>query len=156
MAPRRAELRLVVDVAAPAERVWALATDWARQGEWMLGTEVYVVAGDGRGPGSRLVAFTGIGGLGFLDTMEITHWEPPRRCDVRHTGRLVRGTGGFEVRPHGANSTRFTWYERLELPLGPLGALGWPVVAPAYRWGLRRSLRTFAELCRRPAVGGAR
>ena len=34
------EIRLEVDVAAPVERTWAAATDWDRQGEWMLVTRV--------------------------------------------------------------------------------------------------------------------
>lgn len=131
-----------VDVAASPAATWAAITDWARQGEWMLGTRVDVTAGDGRGEGSRLAAFTGVGPLGFTDTMDITAWDPPTRCAVRHTGRLVRGTGLFEVRPRGAQST-FVWHERLEA--GPVIGLGWQVVGPAFRAGIRYSLRRFAR-----------
>ncbi|MGQ0841456.1 SRPBCC family protein [Actinokineospora sp.] len=133
-----------VDIAAPAETTWAAITDWARQGEWMLGTTVRVTAGDGRAVGSRLAAFTGAARIGFTDTMEITAWAPPHRCEVLHTGRLVRGTGLFEVVPRGERST-FVWHERLDLPLGAVGALGWRVVGPGFRYGVRRSLRKFAE-----------
>ena len=29
-----------IEIDAPPERVWAAVTDWARQGEWMLATDV--------------------------------------------------------------------------------------------------------------------
>lgn len=136
---------MTVDVDAPVERTWAAATDWARQGEWMLGTRVWPTEQDGQGVGGGLAAFTGVGRLGFLDTMTIRAWEPPRRCVVEHTGRLVRGTGIFEVEPLPDGRSRFVQAEWLDLPLGRLGQLGWLFVRPAFRWGLNRSLRTFAR-----------
>ena len=51
----------------------------------------------GRGRGETIEAFTGVGRFGFLDRMTIIVWEPPRRAVVRHTGRVVRGSGAFEV-----------------------------------------------------------
>jgi hypothetical protein len=146
------ELTETVDVDAPPERVWAALIDWVRQGEWMLATHVTTLGGTAQEVGGRLAARTGVpvpGGrrLGVLDTMLITRWEPPRRVDVRHTGRVVRGTGVFEVRPRGELST-FVWTEVLDLPLGALGRLGWPVVRPAMRAGVRLSLRRFAEFAR--------
>jgi hypothetical protein len=83
--------------------------------------------------------------LGFLDTMVIERWEPPRSCHVRHTGRVVRGTGTFAVESLPGNRSRFVWREDLELPLGLLGRLGWPLVRPAFAWGVRLSLRRFAR-----------
>jgi uncharacterized protein YndB with AHSA1/START domain len=148
-----AELTETVDVDAPPERVWAALTDWARQGEWMLATDVRTLAGRGQQVGGRLEARTGVpvpgrSRLGVLDTMEITRWEPPRRVDVRHTGRVVRGSGVFEVRPRGSAST-FVWTELLDLPLGSLGRAGWPLVRPAMRAGVRLSLRRFAAFAER-------
>ena len=142
------ELTEIVDVDAPPAQVWAALTDWARQGEWMLATDVVTVDGDAQGLGGRLAARTGVplpGGrrAGVLDTMVITRWEPPTRVDVRHTGRVVRGSGVFEVRPRGEHST-FVWTEQLELPLGRLGRAGWPLVEPVMRAGVRLSLRRFA------------
>lgn len=142
---RTVEARCAVPVAASAETVWGQATDWASQGEWMLGTEVFLVEGDG-GLGSKLAAFTGLGSVGVLDTMRIGRFEPPHRCRVEHTGNVVRGEGGFEVVREGPRSARFLWWEALELPT-PL-ALGWPAARPAFLWGLRRSLETFARRCR--------
>jgi len=142
------ELVETVDVDAPPERVFAALTDWTRQGEWMLLTDVEVVGGNPRGIGGRLAARTGVPWrrgrhLGVLDTMVVTEWEPPRRVVVQHTGRIVRGPGIFEVAPRGERTT-VTWTEQLWLPFGPLGQLGWPVVRPVVVAGVRRSLRRFA------------
>jgi hypothetical protein len=140
-----AALVLTVDVDAPASQTWAGATDWVGQGEWMLGTTVRPTRHGGQGVGAAIEAFTGVGRLGFLDRMEITLWEPPRRCHVRHVGRLVRGTGAFEVEPLGPERSRFVWREDLDLPLGLLGRLGWPLVRPVFAYGVQLSLRRFAR-----------
>lgn len=141
-----------VEVAAPPERVWSALTDWTRQGEWMLATDVETVGGPAQGVGGRLAARTGLPlpgrpRLGFLDTIVITSWDPPRRVEVLHTGRLVRGPGIFEVVPRGGHST-FVMTERLDLPFGVLGQIGWVVVRPIARLGIRWSLRRFAAIMR--------
>ncbi|RJQ79615.1 SRPBCC family protein [Amycolatopsis panacis] len=147
------DLVLSVDVAAPAGTTWLALTDWARQGEWMLGTSVRVLAGNGRSVGSKLAAFTGIAGVGFTDTMEITSWEPPLRCTVRHLGRIVRGTGTFQVVAKGAAQCTFVWAEHLTLPFGVVGRAGWPVVRPAFALGVRQSLRQFARFAENYSMG---
>ncbi len=133
-------LQLTVDVPADPGTVFEAMTDWAAQHEWMLGTRVH----GGRGVGAEIAAFTGIGPLGFWDTMTITRWDPPRVVEVLHTGRVVRGTGVFRVEPAGSGS-RFVWQEVVEPPLGALGAVGWyavrPVLAAAVGWSLRRFAR---------------
>lgn len=144
-----------IDVDAPPERVWAALTAWTRQGEWMLATDVETVGGPAQGVGGRLAARTGVplpGGrrLGVLDTMVITEWEPPRRAVVQHTGRVVRGPGIFEVRRRGEHAT-VVWTERLQLPLGPLGRLGWPLARPLVAAGLRASLRRFSRFVASPS-----
>ena len=140
-----ATLVLTVDVDAPVEQTWAGATDWAGQGQWMLGTRVWPTAQGGQGVGGGIEAFTGVGPLGFLDRMSITLWEPPHRCHMLHLGRVVRGTGAFEVEPLPGGRSRFVWREDLELPLGALGRLGWPLVRPAFAYGVQLSLRRFAR-----------
>ncbi|MDX6372374.1 MAG: hypothetical protein QOD98_1362 [Nocardioidaceae bacterium] len=138
-------LALFVDVDAPPEDTWAAAIDWATQGDWMLGTSVTPTHQAGQGIGGRLEAFSGIGRLGFLDTMEITLWQPPRACHVVHTGRVVRGTGAFEVEPRGDGRSRFHWREDLDLPLGLLGRIGWVLVRPLFAFGVQFSLNRFAR-----------
>jgi hypothetical protein len=137
-------LALSVDIDASAEATWAAAVDWPRQGEWMLGTRVTPTAQDGQGVGGRLEAFSGIGPVGFLDPMEITLWQPPHACHVLHTGRVVRGTGAFEVERRGDGRSRFHWREDLDLPLGAIGRVGWVLVRPLFTFALRLSLRRFA------------
>jgi hypothetical protein len=140
------ELTVAVDVAAPAAEVWAAVTDWPGQGEWMLGTVVEVDGeGDGRRLGARLTAVTGAGPAAFRDPMEIVEWDPPRRCVVRHLGAVVRGKGVFEVVELTPDRAQFVWSEVLELPLGLLGRLGWPLVRPAFRSGVRVSLDRMAR-----------
>jgi hypothetical protein len=146
-----AALTIDVDVDAPAAVTWAAVTAWARQGEWMLGTRVRVTdpgpdaAAPGHGVGAGLEAITGRGPLAFRDTMVVTGWDPPRRCEVRHTGRVVRGTGIFEVVERGPAASRLVWTEELELPLGGLGSVGWRLLAPAFTAGVRHSLKRFAR-----------
>lgn len=147
------DLVFSVDVAAPAGTTWLALTDWPRQHEWMLGTEVTVIAGDGRSVGSQLTAFTGLRGVGVTDTMEITAWEPPVRCTVRHLGTVLRGTGAFHVHAKGAQASTFVWSESLELPFGPFGRLGWPVARPALSIGVRRSLKRFAQFAESYTMG---
>ncbi|MGY1710693.1 SRPBCC family protein [Geodermatophilus sp. SYSU D00758] len=147
------ELQLSVDVEAPPAQVWAALTDWTRQGEWMLLTDVETVGGPAQGVGGRLAARTGVPvrrgrHLGVLDTMVITEWEPPHRVTVQHTGRIVRGPGIFEIRPRAAGST-FVWTERLHLPFGLLGRLGWPLARPFVVAGVRLSLNRFRDFARR-------
>jgi hypothetical protein len=126
--------------AEPAE-LWRLAMDWARQGEWMLATRV----SGGQGVGAAVTARTGLGRLGFTDTMVITQWYPPHRCVVRHTGRVVRGLGVFEVAAHGPVS-EFAWTEKLLLPRPVPGWLArWLAGGPG-RWLLDSSLRRLRRL----------
>src|SRR5262245_19886006 len=107
----------------------------------MVATRAEVTGGDGRSVGSRLSAFTGAGVLGFTDVMEITGWDPPRSVSVRHTGRLVRGTGVFRVLPR-PGGCRVEWEELLELP----GEVLWPVARPVAAVFFRLSLRRLGAL----------
>ena len=136
-----AELVLTQEVDAPAEQVWDALTDWAAHDRWMLLTRA---EGD-RAEGGEIRAFTGIGRLGFLDTMTITVWEPPRRAVVRHTGKVVRGSGAFEVEDLGAGRSRVVWSEWVLLPLGVVGQLAWPVARVPLRLLLQASLRRLAR-----------
>ncbi len=148
-----AEVVLSVDVDASPEAVWAGLSDWGRQGEWMFGTQVWQATPGPTDVGTRLAAFTGLGPVGFVDTMAVTHWDPPRRCLVRHDGRVVRGAGAFEVEPLPDGRARLWWSEWLELPLGRLGQVGWVVSAPLFVAGVRLSLRRFARWVERQQQG---
>jgi len=148
----RRHLQRDVIVAAPPEVVFAALTDWPTQGRWMLGTRVWA-EGEPTGVGAQLRAFTGVGRVGFLDTMEITEWEPPRLVRVLHTGRVVRGPGIFEVLALPGGRSRFVWREELDLPLGRLGRAGFLLVGPVFAAGVERSLRRFARLVEAGELG---
>jgi len=119
-------------------------TDWDAQHEWMLGTAVEGREQQGRGVGGTFAAFTGIGPIGFWDPMTITRWDAPHVVEVDHDGAVVRGIGIFRVERLGAGS-RFVWREEIDLPLGRLGRLGWPIVKPLLAAGVALSLRRFAR-----------
>ena len=131
-----------VTVAAEPAATWRAAVDWSRQHEWIWATRV----SGGHGRGAEVTGWTGIGPVGFTDPMVITEWDPPRRCVLKHTGTVVRGTGIFEVAPHGPGS-QFQWTEQLQLPVPPaVGRLAGLVITPIAEWALRSSQRRFARL----------
>jgi hypothetical protein len=134
-----------VEADAPVADLFAAATDWARQSTWIPLTRVSVARGDGRSVGSVIHAFTGVGRVGFLDTMEIVRWDPPRVVDVVHYGRVVRGPGSFGFEELSDGRAVMVWQEWLHLPFGRLGRLAWPLVRRASAGGLGRSLRSFAR-----------
>jgi uncharacterized protein YndB with AHSA1/START domain len=137
-----------IAIAAPPEVVWQAVADWERQSEWVALTTVTVEPGGpenrGRGVGERLTAVTRLGPIGVTDRMQVTRWEPPRRVDVVHLGRVVRGTGTFLVEP-APGGAWFTWAEELDVPFGWLGRAGAWLLRPAGQLLLRRSLRTLAH-----------
>jgi uncharacterized protein YndB with AHSA1/START domain len=138
-----------VAIAAPPEVVFAAVSDWEAQSEWVALTTVTVDreaegGPDGHRVGERLTAVTRLAGVGFRDPMEVTRWEPPHLAEVRHLGRVVRGTGTFTVAP-APGGAWFTWAEDLDLPLGAVGRLGFAVVRPAFELMLRRSLARLAR-----------
>ncbi|HEX2360594.1 MAG TPA: SRPBCC family protein [Jiangellaceae bacterium] len=144
-----ADVRVARVVSAPAEPTWRVLTDWERQGEWMPATRVR--ASNGHQVGGRIEAWTGLGPVGFLDSMTITVWDSPRRCEVMHTGWLVRGPGVFAVEPLTADTCRVVWEEHLDLPLGAAGRMGWALVRPLARAGLAFALRRLAGVVTSPS-----
>lgn len=146
------EITRSVEVDAPPQAVWDALVDWDRQGEWMLLTEV----SGGHGPGAKLEAYTGRRPLGFLDRMTITDWQPLRRAEVLHTGRLVRGSAAFEIEELPGDRTRFIWSEWVVLPLGVVGEVGFRLLRPVIEAGIAHSLRAFARWAPSHAAPGAR
>ncbi|GAA2164790.1 SRPBCC family protein [Actinomadura napierensis] len=129
---------------APPKRVFEVLTDWPRHAEWMPFTR----AEGGREIGAELRAWTGVGPVGFLDTMVVTDWRDGRFVAVRHTGRAVRGEAWFEVLPYGKGA-RVVWAERVDLPLGVLGRAGWLVAGPVVKAFMTLGLRRLAALSAR-------
>ena len=96
--------------------------------------------------GGGIEAWTGVGPLGFLDVMVVSEWEPPHRCTVEHVGKFVRGSGGFQVSDLGGGRSRVLWWERVEIPFGAAGRVGWRVVRPLAQWGVLASLKRFRRI----------
>jgi carbon monoxide dehydrogenase subunit G len=134
-----------VDLAVDAEQAWLVVCDWSRQGEWIPATRVRTTRGAGDAVGDRVVARTALGPFGFDDPMEIVRWEPPHLCEVRHLGRVVRGTGTFAVEPAGGGRSRFVWAEQLTVPGGRVGDLAFRLVRPVTALLLRLALRRLAR-----------
>ena len=154
----RALVRSEVEVAAAAHLVWGYLTDWPRQAEWIPLTRVQTVdAADG--VGGRIRAWTGVGPVGFWDPMTITSWDVRddgyARCEMLHTGAVVRGEAQFAVRPRGPNACTFVWWEHLEIPGGPLGAFGWKLVGALMQKLVDLSLRRMATRAEMLRVDGA-
>ena len=138
-------------VRATPEAAFAALTDWPAQGEWMLGTRVWVSHGTGREVGDELSGFTGIGRIGFLDSMTITDITA-EMVQVRKTGRVLRGTGWMGVRSDGAGGAVILWGSDPVLPLGRFGRLGWTLIKPLVAAGFRRSLRNLAQRVAAPSA----
>jgi Polyketide cyclase / dehydrase and lipid transport len=138
----RVAVHAAVDVPAPAARVWEVLVDWPRHSEWVPFTR----AEGGAAKGENVEAWTGVGPVGFLDTMVISDWEPPTRVAVHHTGRVVRGEGRFDLLDLPDGHCRVTWSELVDLPLGTVGRAGWIAVGPFVRVMLHTSLRRLAKL----------
>ena len=141
-----ARVAAVLDVAAPVEDVFAAMIDLPSQDRWILATSLFALDGDADVPavGSRIAALTGLGGIGVLDTMTVTVFDPPHRWETSHTGHAIKGVGIFTVEP-AAGGARVTWAEELDLPLGIIGRIGFKAVAPLVRWALMASLRRLAD-----------
>lgn len=156
----RALIRRVVPLDVPASVAWDYVTDWPAQSEWVPHTRVELVdpSDPARAVGGRIRAWSGLGPLGFWDTMTITSWEEHAggggRCEVLHTGKVVRGEGEFEVVADGPARSRFLWSEMAVVPGGRAGALGYRVAGPVIERLLDRGLAELkARLEGTPAAG---
>jgi hypothetical protein len=100
--------------------------------------------------GGRFRAWTGVGRVGFLDPMTITSWERRDdgggRCEVLHTGRVVRGEGEFSVVALGPGHSRFVWAELVVVPGGRIGSVAWRAVRPVVARLIDRGLRTMRDV----------
>ena len=126
-------MSLVID--APIQKVWDALADWESQSEWMLQTTVEVTSEIRSGVGTSIAAFTGIGKFGVMDYMTVTAWNPPTVCDVVHTGKMIKGTGRFELTAITPNTTRFDWSEEVLAPRALF-----LLIAPGLYAGVRISL----------------
>jgi len=138
------ELSLSVEVKASQQKVFDKIVDWESQGQWMLGTKVSGTKNNGQGLGGEINAWTGFWKIGFNDPMVITQWIEPKIVDVKHIGRLVKGTGSMVVEKIDEHNSRFIWSESINLPFGFIGKIGWTIIKPFFVSGIKFSLNKFA------------
>jgi hypothetical protein len=142
----KADLALTQRVKAPQEKVFDEIVNWPKQGEWMLGTKVWVTKNNGEGVGGEFAAFTGVGKLGFLDPMRITEWNRPHSVSVIHLGKVVKGTGAMQVKKISENESEFIWSESIYPPLGFFGYVGYKIIEPFFKIAIQKSLKKFAQI----------
>lgn len=146
-------IRISLALPCNQARAWQAIADWESQGNWMLQSKVWVTSQIREGVGTKITAFTGplykrypkFSKLGLLDTMEVTNWQPPTRCDVVHTGKILKGTGAFELKAISETSTRFDWSEEIEC-----SRLQFLAIYPFLWIGVRISLARLATSLRTP------
>ena len=146
-------IRISLTLACNQERAWQAIADWEGQGNWMLQSKVWVTSQIREGVGTSIAAFTGpfyksypkFAALGLLDTMVVTNWQPPIRCDVLHTGKVLKGTGTFELIEISQSATRFNWSEDIEC-----SRLQFLAIYPFLWIGVRISLARLSTSLRAP------
>jgi carbon monoxide dehydrogenase subunit G len=141
-------LEVEQEAAAPRETVWAVLTRWERQPEWMLDAkDVEVLTPVREGEGVTIRCPTNLLGVTVDDVMRVTGWRAPSYLEVTHLGRIITGTGAFELEELADDRTRVTWWEEVDPPLGAVGRLGAElVVLPVIRRIFARSLANLAAL----------
>ncbi|MFH8655609.1 SRPBCC family protein [Streptomyces afghaniensis] len=145
-----ANILLERTVPLPLDEAWRRITQWRRHGEVVPWTRVSVVPPAPTGPGTVVVARSGVGPLSFEDPMEVTVWQPPKdgapgMCRLEKRGRVVLGWAELEVRPGPGGRTRVVWREEIRIRLLP--SLFDGVLRPSARYVFGRALN---RLLRRP------
>lgn len=137
-------------VPLPLDEAWRRVTQWRRHGEVVPLTRVSVVPPAPTGPGTVVVARSGVGPLAFEDPMEVTVWQPPEDgapgvCRLEKRGRVVLGWAELEVRPGPGGRARVVWREEIRIRLLP--SLFDGVLRSSARYVFGRALN---RLLRRP------
>jgi hypothetical protein len=141
-------LSISLTIPAPQVDVWKKIADWKSQGDWMLQTNVWVTSDQVEGVGTSIAAFTGplyflyprFKFIGLLDLMVVTQWQPPQLCDVEHVGKVLKGSGSFQLTRVSDSTTRFDWSETIIAPKAVF-----LLIAPFLYIGVRISLARFSR-----------
>jgi len=116
-------------VPTPLGAVWDTLTDFAAYGAWIPLTSMRTDPPPVR-LGWGFGGFTGVGPVGFLDSMLVVRWEPPAdgaaRFAVRKTGRLLAGWADVRLEATDSGGTDVVWREEIVPRPEPLGRLAAP------------------------------
>lgn len=129
-----ADFHLTRLCTAPPAMVWDVVTDFAAYGDWMPLTRMRVDPGGPR-LGWGFAGLSGLGRIGFTDSMLVTAWAPPgddgRGCfRIVKTGWLLGGWAEVRVEPDGSG-TRLDWHEDVVVRPLPFKRLFAPVLTRA-------------------------
>lgn len=146
-------LEVEQEIFAPVSVVWATLTEWELQPSWMLDAiDVEVLTAERQGVGVVIRCPTRLLGFVVDDVMRVTAWEPEQTLAVEHLGRIITGSGAFDLEPLPGDSTRVVWWEEIDPPLGAVGEWGAStLVLPLLRRLFSRSLERFAKLAEQRA-----
>lgn len=143
-----ATFRVLVPSSLPAAATWRRVLDLRAHDRLIPLTHVTggMVAADQLGAGSRFVARTGLGPVGFDDPMVVEEVRPPAGQEpglarIRKEGKVIHGWIELRVLPGGTGSV-VDWRQEIRVS-GVPRALGWltaGVGRAAYGMALRRLL----------------
>jgi hypothetical protein len=129
-----AHLHLTRDTSAAPTVFWDVVTDFAAYAQWMPLTRMRLGDGTPR-LGWAFAGRSGVGPVGFTDSMVVSLWEPPgsradggARFRVVKTGRVLAGWVDVTVEPRGAGS-RLDWREDVVVRPLPLKRVFAPAVS---------------------------
>ena len=146
-------IAITVKLPVSIDKAWDSIQDWESQSNWMLLTRVWVTSKIRKGIGTEIEAFTGLVPskkfFGILDSMRVTQWNPPYSCEVLHTGKIIKGTGLFQLEKINEEETLFHWSEIVIAPR----ALFF-LIFPGLYLGVRISLSRFARALVGPGAAG--
>ena len=113
-------------VATPLAPVWETLTDFGAYGRYIPLTRMRTDPPPVR-LGWGFGGFTGLGPVGFLDSMLVVRWEPPAdgaaRFAVRKTGRVLRGWADVRLAATPGGGTEVVWREEIVPRPEPMGRL---------------------------------
>jgi uncharacterized protein YndB with AHSA1/START domain len=145
--PRDHVARVAVDLQAPADRIWALVTDFAGTPKWREDVTSVRMLEPGEGGAIRFAEQSSMGEVPF----EVVSQDPPRRQVVRvmDDDQPFGGTWTWELTPTGSG-TRVTLTEAGFVKSAIFRAMGLLFFSPeasmtAYLRSLARALGDSAE-----------
>lgn len=140
--------------SAPRAVVWGVLTHWERQPEWMLDAKaVEVLTPHRTGTGVTIRCPTRLLGVTVDDVMRVTGWRAEELLEVTHLGRVITGSGAFELSDAPGGGTIVRWWEEVDPPLGALGEWGaTTLLRPVLAQIFARSLARLARLAETEAV----
>lgn len=152
-------IRLERDVPAPLPAVWAAVSDFAAHRLPL--TRISTDPGPPR-VGWRFVGWSGLGRVGFADSMVLTRWSPPQPSPLQgpqapspvsstasyavvKTGRVLTGWATVSLTALDAHLTRLVWTEQILVHPYAMGALLEPITDLAVRAMFRRAVDRMLE-----------